>query len=153
MEICLAISVDMVSDIHSRDIVYVSELMRDHFEDYTFGAINHLFIRCDAVDWTHGYEKMGIIPRPRYSIKKRWLNYDNVTYRELYGVYTCGFAIRGDDYHAFVSMSNEDARKFVAKKVLETLTCLDMLPKKASTFDKDSFKVEIVKLFRENGLI
>lgn len=56
-------------------------------------------------------------------------------------------------FDIYQSLSDEDAMKVIARGVVDTLSNLDRLSRKAAAFDKDHFRAEVVKLFKENDLI
>lgn len=149
MDIRISIIVDKRSDCNCDAIVYVSTLLEEHMAPIDYGVINHFWIVCQATNALPGFDKP---IRPIFREHRHCMNLDK-TYTDYYGVYSNGFNIDHDDYEQFVSASKIEARKIVARKVVESLSTLDRLSKKASGFDKERFKSDVIKLFKENELI
>ena len=75
------------------------------------------------------------------------------TIEELKGVYTCGFNFDADEFKLLISSTDEEAERIIARKVVDSLSYLDRLSKKAAAFDKERFKSDMIQLFKDNNLI
>ena len=82
----------------------------------------------------------------------RLRNLDN-TFTDYYGVYSCGFKIDNEEYDRFIASSDKEATRTIARKVVESLSNLDRLSKKAAGFDKERFRSDVIQLFQEHGLL
>ncbi|MCQ2134837.1 MAG: hypothetical protein MJY88_07700 [Bacteroidales bacterium] len=105
-----------------------------------------------AVKTRPGFEAWSKAKRPRFVEHYRAKGWDG-TYLEVDGFYNCSFKIDGEEYDRFASASEEEARKIVAAKVVESLSSLDRLSKKAAGFDKERFKSDVINLFKEHDLL
>lgn len=152
MDIGLSISVDRKSDTKSDCMIKISELMETYFKEKDYGAINYYWILCEATKTFPGFEKFSSISRPMYKEVRKIRELDG-TIKEYFGVYTCGFKIDYEEYDHFVSSTDEEAERIIARKVVDTLSYLDRLSKKAAAFDKERFKSDMIKLFKDNNLI
>lgn len=135
-----------------KSIQYVSDLLKENLREKEYGAINHYLLSCIAIKTVPGYEAWSKARRPRYVEHYRAKGWDGVYY-EIEGFYQCDFKIDGEDYDRFASASEEEARKIVAAKVVESLSSLDRLSKKAAGFDKERFKSDVINLFKEHDLL
>jgi len=136
----------------SQCIHYVSDLLRESLCNKDYGVIKHYLLSCIAVKTAPGFESWSKEQRPRFvehSRKKDCFG----KYVDFYGLYTCDFKIDGEDYDRFASASEEEARRIVAAKVVESLSSLDRLSKKAAGFDKERFKSDVINLFKEHDLL
>ena len=152
MNIGISISVDLKSDCKSSCIQYVSDLLENGLKDRTYHVINHYWLLCEAVKTIPGFERFTAIPRHRFVEHRRLRNLDN-TFTDYYGVYSCGFKIDNEEYDSFISSSDEEATRTIARKMVESLSNLDSLSKKAAGFDKERFKSDVIQLFQEHGLL
>ena len=152
MDIGLSIAVDLNSDQQSPNIQYISNLLEDAFRTRSYNIINHYWILCQVQKTIPGLEHFTKIPRHRFVEKLHFRNLDN-SYTDYYGVYTCGFKIDFEEYDAFVAATDEEAKRIIARKVVESLSNLDRLSRKAAGFDKERFKSDVIKLFKDNDLL
>lgn len=49
--------------------------------------------------------------------------------------------------------TDEETKRTIARKVVESLSNLDRLSKKAAGFDKERFKADVIRLFQEHDLL
>ena len=66
---------------------------------------------------------------------------------------TINIKIDNEEYDRFIESSDEEATRTIARKVVESLSNLDRLSKKAAGFDKERFKPDVIQLFQEHGLL
>lgn len=152
MDIGLSIVVDTNSTHKSSCMQYVSDLLENSLKDRDYHVINHYWIICQAVKTIPGFERFTAIPRHRFEEHSRLRNLDN-TFTDYYGVYSCGFKIDNEEYDRFIVSSDEEATRTIARKVVESLSNLDRLSKKAAGFDKERFRSDVIQLFQEHGLL
>ncbi len=152
MDIGLSVIVDRKSDHKLHCIYYVDSLLKENFKNKNYNIINHYWIITQVLKTEPGIERFAAIPRPRFVEHRRLRNLDN-TFTDYYGVYTCGFKIDFEEYDAFIAASDEEAKRTIARKVVESLSNLDRLSKKAVGFDKERFKTDVIRLFQEHGLL
>lgn len=152
MDIGIFIEVDQGSYPKWQSINYVSELMKNKMAHIDYGTINNFTFVCIAQRTDPGYEKFTAARRPRFSEHKCWQLPDK-SIVDVYGLYRCDLKIDYEEYDHFIVATDEEARKIIAHKVIESLSLLDRLPKKAAGFDKERFKTDIISLFRDNELI
>ena len=152
MNIGISISVDLKSDCKSSCIQYVSDLLKSSLKDKDYHVINHYWILCKVVKTIPGFERFTAIPRHRFEEHSRLRNLDN-TFTDYYGVYSCGFKIDNEEYDRFIASSDVVGCWTIARKVVESLSNLDRLSKKAAGFDKERFRADVIQLFQEHGLL
>jgi len=152
MHIGIFLVSDPGSDHNASCIHYVSDLLLHNMININYGAINYYTITCKAVKTIPGWEKFSQITRPRFVEKKKWQNFDK-SYTEIYGSYTCSFKIDFEEYDKFISASDDEAKRMIARKVVESLSSLDRLSKKAAAFDKERFKADVIRILKEDGLL
>lgn len=152
MNIGLSIVVDTNSTHKSSCMQYISDLLKSNLKDKDYHVINHYWIICQAVKTIPGFERFTAIPRHRFEEHSRLRNLDN-TFTDYYGVYSCGFKIDNEEYGRFIVSSDEEATRTIARKVVESLSNLNRLSKKAAGFDKERFKSDVIQLFQEHGLL
>ncbi len=49
--------------------------------------------------------------------------------------------------------TDEETKRTIARKVVEPLSNLNRLSKKAADFDKERFKADVIRLFQEHDLL
>lgn len=152
MKIGIYVRIDESLGMKSPSIHYVSDLLEANLKGKEYGSINVYLLSCIAIKTVPGYEAWSKARRPRYVEHYRAKGWDGVYY-EIEGFYQCDFKIDGEDYDRFASASEEEARKIVAAKVVESLSSLDRLSKKAAGFDKERFKSDVINLFKEHDLL
>ena len=150
MEIGFNIVVDRDSESKRDSMKKISELMKSFFKDKDYGAINYYWIVCMAVSPDYG--KFASVSRPMFKETYHFLRLDR-TREELKGVYTCGFNFDADEFKLLISSTDEEAERIIARKVVDSLSYLDRLSKKAAAFDKERFKSDMIQLFKDNNLI
>lgn len=150
MDIGLNIVADLDSNSKSHSMIKISELVESFFKDKHYGAINYYWIVCMAVSPDYG--KFASVSRPMFKETYRLLRPDR-TKEELKGVYTCGFNFDADEFKLLVSSTDEETERIIARKVVDSLSNLDRLSKKAAAFDKERFKSDLIQLFKDNNLI
>ena len=152
MDIGIFIETDQGSYPKWQCINYVSELMKINLAHIDYGAISHFTFVCKALKTTNGFEKFTAAQKPRFTEHRRWQLPDK-SYVDVYGLYRCDFKIDFEEYDYFITTTDFEARKIIARKVVESLSYLDRLSKKAAAFDKERFKADIISLFRDNDLL
>ncbi len=73
--------------------------------------------------------------------------------KEYYGVYTCEFKLDIEEYNQMMISTDKEVERMIARKVVDSLSYLDRLSKKAAAFDKVRFKSDMIQLFKDNNLI
>ena len=59
------------------------------------------------------------------------------------------FNFNADEYEEFISVSDEESKKILENKIIESLENLDKLPKKVKDFDKKTFKNDLLVFLYE----
>lgn len=152
MYVSISVVVDKKSYNNRVAIRFVSDLLKNTMDQVDYGAINHYWMACSFLNLGPGFEKWEKVSRPRFSEHRHIMNYDK-TYTDYYGVYTCDLPTNHKVYEEFCAATEEEARRIVARLVVESLSNLDRLSKKAAAFDKARFKADVIKLFQDNDLI
>ena len=126
--------------------------MKSFFKEKEYGTINHYLIVCQAVKTIPGFEKFSSVPRPIFK-ETQWFRKLDGTKEQLLGVYSYGVKFDFEEYDQFVAASDEEAERMIAQKVIDSLSNLDRLSKKAAGFDKERFKSDLIWLFSQHKLI
>ena len=152
MNMGLSMVIDSKAQSKLSCVSYISELLENSFKDKEYNIINNYWIVCQIWKTQPGFERFTAISPPRFYEHRRYLMLDK-TYKDYYGVYACGFKIDFEEYDAFVAATEEEAKRIIARKVVESLSNLDRLSRKAAGFDKERFKSDVIKLFKDNDLL
>lgn len=133
-------------------MIMVSDLMKVYFKERNYGVINYFWIVCQAVKTIPGFEKFSSIERPMFKEVRKIRELDG-TIKDYFGVYSYGIKFDFEEYDQFVAASDEEAERMIARKVVDSLSNLDRLSKKAAGFDKERFKSDLIHLFSQHELI
>ena len=152
MKIGIFIRSDAGIEPNWESIQYISDLLENSMKEKEYGVINDYLLCCIAIKEMSGLEAWSKARRPRFVQHYRFKDWDG-TYVEIEGFYKCDFTIDGGDYERFGVVSENEARRIVAAKVVESLSSLDRLSKKAAGFDKERFKSDVINLFKEHDLL
>jgi len=60
------------------------------------------------------------------------------------------FNFNPEEYEEFISVSDEESKKILENKIIESLGNLDKLPKKVKDFDKVRFKTDLLTFLNSN---
>jgi hypothetical protein len=63
------------------------------------------------------------------------------------------FNFNADEYEEFISVSDEESKKILENKIIESLENLDKLPKKVKDFDKKRFKNDLLVFLKKETQI
>ena len=63
------------------------------------------------------------------------------------------FNFNSDEYEEFISVSDEESKKILENKIIESLENLDKLPKKVKDFDKKRFKNDLLVFLKKETRI
>ena len=148
MYIGICIISDKGSYENSDAINLVSNLLEYHFKNIEYEAIFNYIIVCYATNC-----ELFKPVRHRFQERRSYIDIMTKEHKVDYGTYSCEFKFTQEEYKYFCAASMSDAAKVIARGVVDTLSNLDRLSKKAAAFDKDHFRAEVVKLFKENDLI
>ena len=124
-------------------------LLHHHFNTIEYESMDVFEIVFIALDESIKYDAK----RPRYQAHQHYYQKFLKEYIDINGEYTCYYRFTPEEYDVLVNGSDEDANKVIARGVVDSLSNLDRLSRKAAAFDKDHFRAEVVKLFKENDLI
>ena len=152
MDTGLSIVTDLGSESKVKCMIKISDLMEDYFKDKDYGMINYYWIVCKAVKTIPGFEKFSSVERPMFKKVRKIRELDG-TIKDYFGVYSYGIKFDYEEYDRFVAASDEEAERMIAQKVIDSLSNLDRLSKKAAGFDKERFKSDLIWLFSQHKLI
>lgn len=117
------------------------------------GSIDNFVLICILIKTKPGYEDWYIPRKPKYIDYKLYKNKLTGQELEIKNQYTIEFKIDYELYDEFAKSTDENSKKVLAKKILESLNHLEKLPKKINDFDKESFRKDLSIFFEEKGLI
>lgn len=140
---------------HKLDLVKkTSTLLFNYFLNQSFGEdIKEFLFICILVKTKPGFEEWFKARKPKYIEYKTYKNKITKETIEIKNQFTIEFKIDDKEYDDFIALSDEESKKILAKKILESLANLDKLPKKAKDFDKEKFKANMEVFFKEQKLI
>ncbi len=99
-----------------------------------------------------GYEQWYKVKKPAYVNYKETISKHSNEKIILTNCFAIELKITGKEYEIFLG-PNEESEKVLAKKILESLSNLDFLPKKVKDFDKERFKNDMRLFFKDKGYI
>ncbi|MCZ8319767.1 MAG: hypothetical protein O9303_13280 [Silanimonas sp.] len=141
---------------HKSNLIHSLSKEINHFlEGKKIGEdILNYYIGCICIKTLPGYEKWYQVRNPKYKelqiIKSIFPNGDDIIIKKSF---SNDIKIDGEEYDDFITVSDEESKKILAKKIIESLENLDKLPKKVKDFDKEKFKETITDFFKERNLI
>lgn len=155
MKFSITLEIDKDANHKSNLIHSLSEEINCFLEDKKLGEdILNYYIGCICIKTLPGYEKWYQVRNPKYKelqiIKSIFPNGDDIIIKNSF---SNDIKIDGEEYDNFITISDEESKKILAKKIIESLENLDKLPKKVKDFDKEKFKNSISNFFKERGLI
>lgn len=106
-----------------------------------------------AVKTKPGYEKFFKERKPKYIDYKAGKN--RITGEPMETIKEYSYDLKFDDelYDEFVNSADEECKKLVAKKILESFQYLQNLPTKVKDFDKEKFIADVKQFFKNQGLL
>jgi len=120
MKFGISITIDEKADHKSHLIISLSEALKEYFQDKNYGE--------DIKDYIIGTGEEHIM-------NKLFIN---------------RFNFNPDEYEEFISVSDEESKKILENKIIESLENLDKLPKKVKDFDKARFKNDLLTFLNSN---
>ncbi len=90
-----------------------------------------------------GYQTLFKQKKPVYVKDKVKSNRFTTEDIRLHKIFIDDIVLTPSEYEDFVSGTNSESLKIVAKRILNTMSNLDMLLKKVNDFDKDAFKQDM----------
>lgn len=138
-----------VRDSQSRIIVELSDQVEEFLSDKFYDDM----VRDYGIMLTIVYSDIGKELKPKYTeykvVKDPFVGEPMV----IDGLYDYGIRILGDEYRHFIGLSDEESKRYIARKVFESFSHLDKLPKKMKDFDRDRFRSDMKHFFESNGLL
>jgi len=154
MEFAITKELDIKSYEKSTLIQEVSDDLGSYLKNRNYGDdIGVFLIGFVGVKTKPGYEDWYKERKPRYVDYKQIKNRLTGLVMETIKEYSYDIKFDNELYDKFVNSSDEDSKKLLVEKILESFLHLDKLPKKVKDFDKEKFKTDVEKFFREQGLI
>jgi hypothetical protein len=145
---------DTKSEKKSHLVQDISNNLQDFLKNKNYGEDIEVFlIGFLGVKTKPGYEDWYKEKKPRYVDYKQSKNRITGEMMEVIKNYSYDIKFDYELYDEFVDGTDEESRKLLAKKILESFEHLDKLPKKVKDFDKEKFKADVEKFFKEQGLL
>ena len=120
--------------------------------DYGKDVLSYKMI-CICVKTKPGYEDWYKVRRPKY-IENQTIIVDFTGEKiEINNELVHEIKIDNEEYDFFVSSGKEEGYKFLAYKILRSISELKKLPGKIKDFDKERFKSDLEGFFKEKGLV
>lgn len=154
MKFSISIRIDQKANHKSNIIVNMSQELKVFFADRFYGEdVQDYIIGCLCTSPPEGFEKFNKTQKPVYVDDKTTKNKFTGEPHRMFKLFINEFNFNNEEYDDFVDSSDEESKKILAKKILESLENLDKLPKKVKDFDKERFKEDMQHFFKGQGLI
>lgn len=135
-------------------ILCLEEDIAKYLKSKDYGKdIQSYTVKLNCVNPPKGFEHLFKLLPPKYIDLKVSKNIHTGKEQEFKKHFFCSINITGDYYNEFVNSSDEESKKLLARKILESFEHLDKLSKKVKDFDKEKFKSDVEEFFREQGLL
>ncbi|WP_312555286.1 hypothetical protein [Empedobacter brevis] len=154
MEFGITQELDTGTNKKSNLIQDISDNLESFLKNKNYGEdVETFLIGFVGVKTKPGYEEWYKERKPKY-IDYR-LTKSRLTGLPLETIKQYSYDIKFDYelYDEFVNGTEEESSKLLARKILESFSHLDKLPKKIKDFDKDKFKSDVEEFFKSNNLL
>jgi len=124
--------------------------LSEYFNEKEYGNdVQNISLKLTIVNPPKGFEHLFKILPPKYIADKMIKNsYTNQMINFKHHFF-CSLTIIGDEFLALKSLSEEDFKKFLTRKIVESLMAIDKLPKKVKNFDKERFKTDMQNFLKQ----
>lgn len=154
MEFAITKELDTGTNKKTNLIQEISDNLEFFLKNKSYGEdIGTFYIGFVGVKTKIGYEHFFKERKPKY-IDYR-LTKNRLTGLPLETIKQYGYDIKFDHelYDEFVNGTDEESKKLLARKILESFAHFDKLPKKIKDFDKEKFKADVEEFFKEQDLL
>lgn len=125
------ITIDEKAKHKSHLIIALSEALKEYFQDKNYGEdIKDYIIGCICILPPEGFEKFNKPQKPTYVDYKITKNIYTGEEHIMNKLFINRFNFNSDEYEEFISVSDEESKKMLENKIIESLENLDKLPKK-----------------------
>ena len=153
MNFGISIEIDSLASHKSEIIQNLSNKLFSFFEDKYYGeSINIFTIGCICIKAIPDYEEWYKIRSPKYKETETIKLLDGRKL-ELKKTYVYDIKFNEEEYNKFIKSEVKEAENMIAKKIIDSLSYLDKMPKKINDFDKERFKHDLITYFKSNGLL
>ena len=150
MEFNISITIDEKAKHKSHLIIALSEALKEYFQDKNYGEdIKDYIIGCICILPPEGFEKFNKPKKPIYIDDKTTKNRFTGEELRMHKLFINEFNFNADEYEEFISVSDEESKKILENKIIESLENLDKLPKKVKDFDKVRFKNDLLTFLKK----
>ena len=151
MEFNISITIDEKAKHKSHLIIDLSESLKSYFQDKNYGEdIKDYIIGCICTLPPEGFEKFNKPKKPTYVDYKITKNIYTGEEHIMNKLFINEFNFNPEEYEEFISVSDEESKKILENKIIESLGNLDKLPKKVKDFDKVRFKTDLLTFLNSN---
>ena len=148
------ISEEAIAKDKSKIILSLEEDINNFLNHENYGKDIEIYtLKLNCVNPPKGFEHLFKLLPPKYIEFKSSKNIHTGEHQKFKNQFFCSINIIGNDYDEFIIGTNEQSKKILGKKILESLANLDKLPKKVKDFDKEKFKADMEKFFKEQSLL
>ena len=154
MKFGISITIDKKAEHKSHLIIALSEALKEYFQDKNYGEdIKDYIIGCICILPPEGFEKFNKPKKPIYiDDKTTKIRFTGEELR-MHTLFINEFNFNADEYEEFISVSDEESKKILENKIIESLENLDKLPKKVKDFDKKRFKNDLLVFLKKETQI
>lgn len=148
MKIAITLTIDQRAKHKSYIISDMSNKLAIYFRDKDYGLdIQDYIIGCICTLPPEGFEKFNIPHKPVYVDDKTTKNRFTGENQRMYKLFINEFNFNAEEYEEFISVSEEESKRVLTTKIIDSLKNLDLLPKKVKNFDKENFKNDLLIFF------
>ena len=150
MKFGISITIDKKAEHKSHLIIALSEALKEYFQDKNYGEdIKDYIIGCICILPPEGFEKFNKPKKPTYVDYKITKYIYTGEEHIMNKLFINRFNFNPDEYEEFISASDEESKKILENKIVESLENLDKLPKKVKDFDKVKFKTDLLAFLKK----
>lgn len=144
MNIRFGITMDAKCENKTDLIINLSNEMKAFFENRDYGNdIKNYTIGFKSVNIPKGYEHLFKQHKPSYVKDKTTINKFTGENHRMYKLFLDDITLTPEEYNVFISSSDYDSLELVKRKIIDSLSNLDKLPKSVRDFDKERFKKDM----------
>jgi len=154
MKFAITQELDAVTNKKANLIQSISNDLESFLKNKNYGSdIETFYIGFIGIKTKVGFDNYYKERSPKYIDYKQTKNRLTGIVIEISKEYSYDIKFDNELYDEFVNSSDEESKKLLARKILESFEHLDKLPKKIKDFDKEKFKADVEEFFKEQDLL
>lgn len=147
MHFNIALTMDTRAGIKSHILTNLSIYLKKSLKGKDYGAdLQNYTLGFTSVLAPEGYGHFFEKKKPLYVSDRTTKNRFTGKKHHMYRVFIDSIVIEPNEYEDFVSGTDLNSLEIIKAKILESLSSLDLLPKKVKDFDKERFRIDMKNL-------